>query len=281
MRKPALRCALVLLLTLCLLCPGLAAAADGRDAQSMPVYIDGLLSARAYLSGETLFLPPEAVCAAAGLSMSWSEEDGTLTLSVPGAVLTGLKGDGYFEADGRYIYAPDGWLVKGDVLYLPSDTVERLFGVEISVSAKRDRLELSTDKLTVMSGGASYYEFNYDAELLYWLPQIINAEAKFEPLAGQIGVGNVVMNRLSSPDFPDTIFEVIYDTEHTVQFEPISTGGIFQEPTEQATIAAYLCLEGYSTVGGSLYFVNPDYGSGWFDSSLELVETIGHHNFYK
>ena len=281
MRKPAFRRAFALLLALCLLCPGLAAAADGGVAQSMPVYIDGLLSARAYVSGETVFLPPEAVCAAAGLSMSWSEDNGTLTLSVPGAVLTGYKDDGYFEADGRYIYAPDGWLIKGDVLYLPSDTVERLFGVEISVSAKRDRLELSTDKLTVMSGGASYYELNYDAELLYWLPQIINAEAKFEPLAGQIGVGNVVMNRLSSPDFPDTIFEVIYDTEHTVQFEPISTGGIFQEPTEQATIAAYLCLEGYSTVGGSLYFVNPEFGSGWFDSSLELVETIGHHNFYK
>ena len=281
MRKLALRRALALLLALCLLCPGLAAAADDGGAQSVPVYIDGLLSARAYVSGQAVFLPPEAVCAAARLSMSWSEDNGTLTLSVPGAVLTGHKGDGYFEADGRYIYAPDGWLVKGDVLYLPSDAVERLFGVKINVSEKRDRLELSTDKLTVMSGGASYYELNYDAELLYWLPQIINAEAKFEPLAGQIGVGNVVMNRLSSPDFPDTIFEVIYDTEHTVQFEPISTGGIFQEPTEQATIAAYLCLEGYSTVGGSLYFVNPEFGSGWFDSSLELVETVGHHNFYK
>ena len=281
MRKLALRRALAMLLALCLLCPGLAAAADDGGAQSMPVYIDGLLSARAYVSGQAVFLPPEAVCAAARLSMSWSEDNGTLTLSVPGAVLTGHKDDGYFEADGRYIYAPDGWLVKGDVLYLPSDAVERLFGVKINVSEKRDRLELSTDKLAVISGGANYYELNYDAELLYWLPQIINAEAKFEPLAGQIGVGNVVMNRLRSPDFPDTIFEVIYDTEHTVQFEPISTGGIFQEPTEQATIAAYLCLEGYSTVGGSLYFVNPEFGSGWFDSSLELVETIGHHNFYK
>lgn len=281
MRKLALRRALALLLALCLLCPGLAAAADDGGAQSVPVYIDGLLSARAYVSGEAVFLPPEAVCAAARLSMSWSEDNGTLTLSVPGAVLTGHKDDGYFEADGRYIYAPDGWLVKGDVLYLPSDAVERLFGVKINVSEKRDRLELSTDKLAVISGGVNYYELNYDAELLYWLPQIINAEAKFEPLAGQIGVGNVVMNRLRSPDFPDTIFEVIYDTEHTVQFEPISTGGIFQEPTEQATIAAYLCLEGYSTVGGSLYFVNPEFGSGWFDSSLELVETIGHHNFYK
>lgn len=281
MRKSALRRALALLLALCLLCPGLAAAADNVDAQSMPVYIDGLLSARAYVSGETVFLPPEAVCAAAGMSMSWSEDGGALTLSVPGAVLTGLKGNGYFEADGRYIYAPDGWLVRGDVLYLPGDAVERLFGVEISFSEEHDRLELSTEDLAVISGGANYYELNYDADLLYWLPQIINAEAKFEPLAGQIGVGNVVMNRLNSPDFPDTIFEVIYDMEHTIQFEPISTGGIFMEPTEQATIAAYLCLEGCSTVGGCLYFVNPEYGSGWFDSSLELVETIGHHNFYK
>ena len=281
MHKPALHRALALLLALCLLAPGLAAAADGGDAQSMPVYIDGLLSARAEIPGETIFLPPEAVCSAAGLSMSWSEDNGTLTLSVPGAVLTGHKGDGYFEADGRYIYAPDGWLIRGDVLYLPSDAVERLFGVKVNVSAKRDRLELSTEKLSVISGGANYYELNYDAEMLYWLPQIINAEAKFEPLAGQIGVGSVVMNRLSSPDFPDTIFEVIYDTEHTVQFEPISTGGIYQEPTEQATIAAYLCLEGYNTVGDCLYFVNPEFGSGWFDSSLELVETIGHHNFYK
>ena len=281
MRKSALRCTLALLLALCLLCPGLAAAADNVDAQSMPVYIDGLLSARAYVSGETVFLSPEAVCAAAGMSMSWSEDGGALTLSVPGAVLTGHKGDGYFEADGRYIYAPDGWLVRGDVLYLPSDAVERLFGVEINVSEEHDRLELSTEDLAVISGGANYYDLNYDADLLYWLPQIITAEAKFEPLAGQIGVGNVVMNRLNSPDFPDTIFEVIYDMEHTIQFEPISTGGIFMEPTEQATIAAYLCLEGCSTVGGCLYFVNPEYGSGWFDSSLELVETIGHHNFYK
>ena len=281
MRKSALRCALSVLLAFCLLCPSLAAAADSGDIQSMPVYINGLLSARAYVSGETVFLPPEALCSAAGLSMSWSEDGNTLTLSVPGAELTGHKGDGYFVADGRYIYAPDGWLVKGDALYLPSDALARFFGVEISFSEEHDRLKLSTDKLAVISGGESYYELNFDADLLYWLPQIINAEAKFEPLAGQIGVGNVVMNRLDSPDFPDTIFEVIYDTEHTVQFEPISTGGIFQEPSEQATIAAYLCLEGCSTVGDCLYFVNPDYGSSWFDSSLELVKTIGHHNFYK
>ena len=55
MRKSAL----TLLLALCLLCPGLAAAADGGDAQSMPVYIDGLLSARAYVSGRDYVLPED------------------------------------------------------------------------------------------------------------------------------------------------------------------------------------------------------------------------------
>ena len=46
-------------------------------------------------------------------------------------------------------------------------------------------------------------------------------------------------------------------------------------------IAACLCLEGYNTVGESLYFVNPDRGDGsWFEASLRLVISIGDHDFY-
>ena len=45
-------------------------------------------------------------------------------------------------------------------------------------------------------------------------------------------------------------------------------------------IASYLVLEGANVVGDCLYFVNPAYGSAWFDNTLELRATIGHHNFY-
>ena len=88
------------------------------------------------------------------------------------------------------------------------------------------------------------------------------------------------MNRVRDPRFPGDVFGVIYDTEHTIQFEPIALGGIREEPGEQAMIAACLVLEGADTVGDSLYFVNPASGSGWFDANLELVAVIGNHNFY-
>ena len=88
------------------------------------------------------------------------------------------------------------------------------------------------------------------------------------------------MNRVRDPRFPGDVFGVIYDTEHTIQFEPIALGGIREDPSEQAMIAACLVLEGANTVGDSLYFVNPASGSGWFDANLELVAVIGNHNFY-
>ena len=117
-------------------------------------------------------------------------------------------------------------------------------------------------------------------ELLYWLPQIINAEAKGQPMAGMIGVGNVVMNRIASDKFPNSVTSVLYERDYAIQFEPVQNGSIKAQPDERAYIAAYLCLEGYNTVGESLFFVNPAYGSGWFDRDLQLVKVFGDHNFY-
>ena len=52
-------------------------------------------------------------------------------------------------------------------------------------------------------------------------------------------------------------------------------------PSEQAVLAAKLCLEGANTVGGALYFINPAAcNGGWFNSSLTWVATIGDHVFY-
>ena len=89
------------------------------------------------------------------------------------------------------------------------------------------------------------------------------------------------MNRVRSERFPGTVFEVIYDTSNAIQFMPIALGGIRDDPSEQAMIAACLVLEGANTVGESLYFVNPEYAdAGWFDSALEKTAQIGSHNFY-
>lgn len=282
------------LLVICLLsaCAGVSAAALGSaEALSMPetveplpyeavpVYIDGLLCARAYEKAGDRFLSPAALCGYLGLALDWQEQGGRLTLSVPGAYLEGDSAKGYYTANGRYMYAPELWLTQGGELYLPLDILARFFGV--SVETQEDRVDISTDGMALISGGEDYYELNYPNDDLFWLAQVINSESRWQPLAGMIGVGNVVMNRVASPNFPDTIFDVVFDVAGVVQFEPVSTGGIYATPDELPQVAARLCLEGYNTVGDSLYFVNPSKGSFWFDDTLQFVMTIADHNFYK
>ena len=93
---------------------------------------------------------------------------------------------------------------------------------------------------------------------MYWLSRIICAEAGGESLAGQVAVGNVVLNRVDSDEFPNTIHEVIFDRKHAVQFEPVSNGTVYNEPTETSVQAAKLALQGVNTAGKSLYFFNMD-----------------------
>ena len=95
------------------------------------------------------------------------------------------------------------------------------------------------------------------------------------------GVGNVVLNRVANPTCPDTVYDVIFDDRYGVQFSVTETGAIFMEPTEEAVLAAKMCLEGYNPVGDSLFFVNPVIGaSSWFSSTRTYVASIGEHDFY-
>ena len=246
---------------------------------SVPLYIDGLLCARAYEHDGCTYLPIRALCDFCGLKLSQEAEADSFFLRIESTAVRGEADRPYYTAGGRYVWAPAGWLwFEGD-LYLPQNACEKL--LTVSAAREADRVTVSTAGMRVLTGSSDYYALNFPTDDVYWLSHIINAESKFEPLEGQIGVGNVVLNRLESPDFPGSVFEVIYDTEHTIQFEPIALGSIREDPTEQSVIAAYLCLEGANTVGDSLYFVNPAFGSWWFDSYLEQTAEIGHHRFYR
>ncbi len=254
-------------------------ARAGPEGESLRVYVDELFAARGCWMDDCAFLPPRAVSGLLGYETDWEGDAEGFLLRVGGLRVRGEKGKEYFSAGGRYVWAPEGWRICGGELFLPLEALCRLFSLE-AVWQEDGSLRLSTEHAALLTGGADWYELNYPPDDVYWLTHIICAEARFEPLAGQIGVGNVVMNRVYDPRFPGTVFDVIYDTEHAIQFEPIALGGIREDPSEQAVIAACLVLEGANTVGDSLYFVNPAFGSDWFDAALERVTVIGHHNFY-
>ena len=76
-------------------------------------------------------------------------------------------------------------------------------------------------------------------------------------MKGKIAVGNVVLNRVESEDYPNTIYSVIFDDTHGVQFQPTANGSIFKNAVPEAYLAAKLCLEGYNVIEDCKYFLNP------------------------
>ena len=248
------------------------------DCTALPVYLDTLLLARGLRREEAVYVALRPLCERAHISMDWSGDRDRLTLDLAALHVEGKAGQQYYTASGRYVYAPEDWLVQDGELYLPLHALCRL--LNLTAEERDGAVYLDGSALQVMQAGQDYYDLNFPQGDVYWLSHIIRSEAGIEPLESKIGVGNVVLNRVKDPDFPDNVFDVIFDHDHSIQFEPVSKGTIHEEPKAEDMIAAYLVLEGADVAGDCLYFVNPDFGSFWFDNNLTFVKKIGRHNYY-
>lgn len=118
---------------------------------------------------------------------------------------------------------------------------------------------------------------------LYWLSRIIHAEAGGEPYRGKVAVGNVILNRVSSREFPNTVKGVIFEYYKNIpQFSPVADGTIYNTPSAESIQAAKDALNGVKPVGTSTYFFNPDKAAGtWIVNNKTYVTRIGEHVFYK
>lgn len=111
----------------------------------------------------------------------------------------------------------------------------------------------------------------------YLLAQIINAEAKGEPYNGKVAVGNVVMNRVNHPDFPDTVRGVVFQKG---QFSPVTNGSIYNKPSDEALKAANEVMNGKQIVGRqALFFYNPKTSTSDWIFSRTTITDIGNHRF--
>lgn len=121
------------------------------------------------------------------------------------------------------------------------------------------------------SGGTSYSDS--DVKLL---ARLIYGEARGESYTGQIAVGAVVLNRVKSSSFPNTISGVIYQP---YAFTAVADGQINLTPNARALSAAKEAMNGYDPTGGALYYYNPVTAtSAWIFSRKTTVQ-IGQHVF--
>lgn len=112
------------------------------------------------------------------------------------------------------------------------------------------------------------------------MARAINGEARGEPYEGQVAVGAVILNRVKSSQFPNTIAGVIYQSG---AFTAVADGQINSPISEGSTVykAAQDAKNGWDPTGGCIYYFNPSTATNKWIWSRPLVKTIGKHRFCK
>ena len=235
------------------------------------------LSEPAVMMNGTLYLPLRAFANSLGnAKVSYNKTTKTATLEMHGLYLTATDGGFVTYANDRPLFAfSPNVLMSNGRMYIPASTLTKALGVEIKEQT-RNAVKISGSYTPLLHASKFYRE-----DEVYWLSKIINAESGGESLIGQIAVGDVILNRVKSDLYPNTIYGVIFDRKYGVQFSPILDGSIYQTPTYTATLAAKICLEGTSLSDNALFFLNPRVAeSNWIVRTREYAYSIGGHDFY-
>ncbi len=179
-------------------------------------------------------------------------------------IQTKLKQWGYYNGNVDGVY---GSQTQAAVKYFQSKNGLTVDGV----AGSKTLAAMGITSTTSSSSSDNSSNLNLLAHLIY-------AEARGEPYTGQVAIGGVVLNRVKSSSFPNTIPGVIYQAG---AFTPVQNGQINLEPNSTARKAAQDALNGWDPSYGSIYYFNPATATNKWIWSRPLVVTIGKHRFCK
>ncbi len=267
--RRSVKLALGLLLTMSL-SAGASAANLKVDGKAIPCDVSPrVIGGSTYVSLRSV---TEALRADA--NVSW---EGKAVARASGLTLTAKPGDRYVEANGRALYVGNAVQAEAGRTLVPVRVLAKALDAQVYWDAATGDVDIQSGSGAITAGDA-----HYNPDDLYWLSRIISAESQGEPLAGKIAVGNVILNRIKSNEFPNSVYGVIFDNRWGGQFTPAKNGTIYYEPTAESVLAAKLCLDGANTAGESIYFLAPAIASNhWAMNNRPYVTTIGNHWFYR
>ncbi len=264
----------VLLLAVAIL--PIAAAGEG----GVMVYVNDTVfeAGKAKIVNGLTYVPLRAFCDAMGAcEVTWNPESGTATIKAEGLFITAAKGEEYITANGRCLFsASPNFIGEDNRLYVPIRPIAKAYGAEVTWNEAECAAVVGAPTGPIESADTFYNQSD-----LYWLSRIISAESCGEPLLGQIAVGNVVLNRMDIPGYPQTVYGIVFDNRYGVQFTPTVTGTIYQTPYDISVVAAKICLEGFSLSKDMVFFLNPSIASSlWTVYNCTHIMTIANHAFY-
>jgi N-acetylmuramoyl-L-alanine amidase len=140
-------------------------------------------------------------------------------------------------------------------------------------NVKRENVQVSRDERRKVRRNGHVKVSERDMELL---ARLVYAEGRGEPYEGQVAIAAVVLNRVASPQFPNTVREVIFAPN---AFSPVQDGNLSRKSNESTRKAVRDAVNGKDPTNGSLYFFNPKTAtSNWIWSRKQTV-VIGNHRF--
>lgn len=116
----------------------------------------------------------------------------------------------------------------------------------------------------------------YTERDLQLMANAVYGEARGEPYEGQVAVAAVILNRLESPDFPNTISGIIFQP---LAFTAVADGQIWLEPNERAKEAVIDAMNGWDPSENALYYFNPKTATSKWIWSRPQIKQIGEHIF--
>jgi N-acetylmuramoyl-L-alanine amidase len=125
-----------------------------------------------------------------------------------------------------------------------------------------------------LDGGSSQSSAN--SGNLYLLARLVHGEARGEPYRGKVAVAAVVLNRVKSASFPNTVAGVIYQSG---AFDAVSDGQINLQPDNESINAARDAMNGWDPTNGCLYYYNPRTATSKWMLSRPVLLRIGDHAF--
>ena len=165
-------------------------------------------------------------------------------------------------------------------------TVDGIYGVktrsairkfQTSVGIKADGIAGPKTLLYLgLGSGSSGSSGGFSSSDIYLLAKVIAAEARGESYTGQVAVGAVVLNRVDSSSFPDTVSGVVYQSG---AFSAVTDSNWSVAPDATSRKAAQDAINGWDPSGGALYYYNPSKTSNRWIRTRPVITTIGSHIF--
>lgn len=232
-----------------------------------------------FIINNTAYAPVRFILNALGIyEMEWKDDEKSVTFSYEGKDVKLYAGYKYAFVNGEKIPVSNNIVLKNKRTLAPIRFISELFDFNVNWSDTFYIVDLSKENIEI---DESLIEKDYSLEDIVWLSRIIEAEGSGEPFNGKIAVGNVILNRVESKDFPDTIYDVIFDNNYGIQFQPVANNSIYNTPSRDSVLAGKLAIRDTNIAGESLYFLNPKKASNfWIINNRTYHKTINNHDFY-